>query len=79
MLASVQNDPAESSNRLGQALSLFMIITIVLGILVVGAVLAMIAHRLRRTRRLATPSTPMPDPWKEAGQRVQAFETRSDE
>jgi hypothetical protein len=78
LVSTAAGSPEADPARLNQALSLFVVMTIILGVLLVGVVLAMIAHRLRRSRRLAASSDPLPDPWKEAGQRAQPFDSRDE-
>lgn len=59
---------------MSRALILFLLVVSVLGLLIMGIVLAMIAQRLRRNRRPAAVSQPGPDPWREAAQRVKVYE-----
>lgn len=78
MNAAVANPPAETS-RVGQAVSLFLLVGAVLGILIIGVLLVTLARHIRRGKRPEDTKEPQTDPWREAGRRAQPFESDTGE
>src|SRR4051794_8662233 len=59
--------------------ALFFIVAVLLGVLLMGVVLVILANRLRRNRRRQPPEAPLADPWQSAGERIQVSKPRSED
>jgi len=77
-LAPAAGSPADAVH-MSRALGLFLLVVAVLGLLILGIVLAMIAQRLRRNRRAPKAAPSVPDPWREAAKRVQVYPQDGDQ
>ena len=63
--------------RAGNAVVLFLVVAVVLGVLLVGVALMLATHRARRQSQSQQESPPGPDPWHESARRMQ--EHRADD
>jgi hypothetical protein len=77
--AALATDPPSQVSRVGQAMSLFMLVGAVLGILIIGVLLVTLARHIRRGKRPEESNEPQTDPWREAGRRAQPFDAESPE
>ncbi len=78
MNAAAATQPAGAS-RVGLAVSLFLLVGAILGILIIGVLLVTLARHIRRDKRPEDANEPKTDPWREAGRRAQPFESDTGE
>lgn len=70
ILATAGSEPVQVS-RVGQAVSLFMLVGAILGILIIGVLLVTLARHIRRRQPVKEDDGNTTDAWREAGRRAQ--------